>query len=56
MENLLKKGIQIEENNVTIEVGQEKAVAYGNIITIEKIGELKPVPENEQETQGGNTQ
>lgn len=51
LENLLKKGIQIKENNVTIEVGQDKAVAYGNIITIEKIGELKPVPENEQETE-----
>lgn len=54
LENLLKKGIQIKENNVTIEVSQEKAVAYGNIVTIEKIGELKPVPENAEEGTDSN--
>lgn len=49
LENLSKKGIQIKENNVTIEVGQDKASAYGNIVTIEKIGELRPVTENVEE-------
>lgn len=51
LENLLKKGIQIKENNVTIEIGQDGAVSNGYIITIEKIGELKPVPDNEQVTE-----
>lgn len=54
LENLLKKGIQIKENNVTIEVGQDKATAYGSIVTIEKIGELKPVPENIEEITNSN--
>lgn len=49
LENLSKKGIQIKENNVTIEVGQDKASAYGNIVTIERIGELRPVTENVEE-------
>lgn len=51
LENLLKKGIQIKENNVTIEIGEDKAVASGSIITVEKLGVLEPVSENVEENE-----
>ena len=51
LENLLKKGIQIKENNVTIEIGEDKAVASGSIITVEKLGVLEPVSEIVEENE-----
>lgn len=49
LQNLSKKGIQIEENNVTIVVDTDKVTATGDIKVLEKIGELKAVPENRED-------
>lgn len=44
LENLSKKGIQIIENNVKIEIGVNSVMLAGEIRVLEKIGVLQPVP------------
>lgn len=44
LENLSKKGIQIIENNVKIEVGTDCVRLTGEIKVLEKLGTLKEVP------------
>lgn len=41
--NLLKKGVQIYENNVKMNVSDVSCITSGNIVVIEKIGTLKEV-------------
>lgn len=41
--NLQEKGVQIRENNVTIEVSEKKCKAFGTLKVIEKIGVRKNV-------------
>ena len=41
--NLQEKGVQIRENNVTIEVDEKKCKAFGTLKVIEKIGVRKNV-------------
>ena len=38
MKTLQEKGVQIQKNNVTIEVGQNECHATGNLTVIEKLG------------------
>lgn len=38
-----RKGIQIIENNVTIVIENEKCIATGNFLVVEKIGEVQYV-------------
>ncbi len=55
LENLSKKGIQIMENNVTIEIGTNGASASGSIKVREKIGKLEPVVVEEKPTEPEST-
>lgn len=52
-EDLQKKGVQIVENNVTIQVDDNTCRAQGSIVVIEKTGENKPTevlqPESQEE-------
>ena len=43
MQKLNEKGIQIIENNVTIVIENEKCIATGNFLVVEKIGEVQYV-------------
>ena len=54
LENLSKKGIQIIENNVKIEIGTDSVRAVGEIKVLEKIGTLEAVPINMEETKTDN--
>lgn len=47
--NLQQKGVQIRENNVTIEVDEKKCKAFGSLKVIEKIGVRKDVEKKSPE-------
>lgn len=49
-QTLTNKGVQILENNVKISISGEKCVAKGNLVLLEPIGKLKPIPKSQQET------
>lgn len=46
MDKLSKKDIQIIENNVTIEIENNKCIAKGNFVLIRKTGEIDYIDEN----------
>lgn len=49
LENLSKKGIQIKENNVTIDIGEKGVSIRGNVKAVESLGREVPIEVQDKE-------